>query len=61
MPKLRTDFTSRIHGPGYRYHDTTAAASTEDHQTYIARTAAFMAAFPDVQVSVETSSVAATA
>jgi steroid delta-isomerase-like uncharacterized protein len=47
------EFVDEVHGPGYRYHDTTAPDAAEDHGTYMARTAAFMAAFPDVNVSVE--------
>ena len=46
-------FCDEVHGPGYRYHDITAPDTAEDHASYMARTAAFMAAFPDAKVSVE--------
>ena len=46
-------FVHEVHGPGYLYHDTTAPDSPESHDSYMARTTAFMAAFPDARVSVE--------
>jgi predicted ester cyclase len=46
-------FADEVHGRGYRYHDTTVPDAAEDHESYMARTAGFMDAFPDVEVSVE--------
>src|SRR3954451_11933315 len=46
-------FADKVHGPGYRYHDTTTPDTSEDHDSYMARTAAFMAAFPDAHVTIE--------
>jgi steroid delta-isomerase-like uncharacterized protein len=46
-------FVDEVHGVGYLYHDTTAPDALEGHDGYMARTAAFMAAFPDARVSVE--------
>jgi len=46
-------FVHEVHGAGYLYHDTTAPDSPEGHDSYMARTAAFLAAFPDARASVE--------
>ena len=46
-------FAERVHGPGYRYHDTTAPGAPVDHETYMARNAGFAAAFPDRRVDIE--------
>jgi steroid delta-isomerase-like uncharacterized protein len=46
-------FADRAHGPDYRYHDTTVDTRPVDHETYMARNAAFAAAFPDRQVAIE--------
>jgi steroid delta-isomerase-like uncharacterized protein len=46
-------FVDEVHGPGYCYHDTTVPHATEDHASYMERTATFMAAFPDATMSIE--------
>jgi len=46
-------FAARVHGPGYRYHDTTVPGAPVDHATYMARNAGFAAAFPDRKVAIE--------
>jgi predicted ester cyclase len=46
-------FAGRVHGPGYRYHDTTVAGAPIDHATYMARNAGFAAAFADRKVEIE--------
>jgi len=46
-------FAEQVHGPGYRYHDTTVAGAPVDHTTYMARNAGFAKAFPDRQVEIE--------
>src|SRR5713226_3273650 len=46
-------FADRVHGPGYRYHDTTVPGAPVDHATYMARNAGFAAAFPDRKVDIE--------
>lgn len=47
------EFAERVHGPGYRYHDTTVPGAPVDHATYMARNAGFAAAFPDRRVDIE--------
>jgi hypothetical protein len=42
-------FADDVHGPGYRYHDTTVPDATEDHEAYMARTAVLVEAFPDLR------------
>ena len=46
-------FADQVHGPGYRYHDTTVAGAPVDHATYMARNAGFAAAFADRKVEIE--------
>ena len=46
-------FADRVHGPGYRYHDTTTTGPAVDHATYMARNAGFAAAFADRKVAIE--------
>jgi predicted ester cyclase len=43
-------FADRVHGPGYRYHDTTETGPPVDH---MARNAGVAAAFPDRKVAIE--------
>jgi predicted ester cyclase len=47
------DFAREVHGPGYRYHDITVSDGDVDHDTYMARNAGFVAAFPDRRVQIE--------
>ena len=46
-------FAEQVHGPGYRYHDTTVVGAPVDHATYMARNAGFAKAFPDRHVEIE--------
>src|SRR6266508_1813314 len=46
-------FADRVHGAGYRYHDTTERGPPVDHATYMTRNAGFAAAFPDRKVEIE--------
>jgi predicted ester cyclase len=46
-------FADHVHGPGYRYHDTTEPGPPVDHATYMARNAGFAAAFPGRKVGIE--------
>jgi steroid delta-isomerase-like uncharacterized protein len=46
-------FADHVHGPGYRYHDTTVPGAPVDHATYMSRNAGFAAAFPDRKVDIE--------
>jgi predicted ester cyclase len=46
-------FADHVHGPGYRYHDTTVEGAPVDHATYMARNGGFAAAFPDRKVEIE--------
>jgi predicted ester cyclase len=46
-------FADSVHGPGYRYHDTTVVGAPVDHATYMARNAGFAAAFADRKVGIE--------
>jgi predicted ester cyclase len=46
-------FADQVHGPNYRYHDTTVEGAPIDHATYMARNGGFAAAFPDRKVEIE--------
>jgi predicted ester cyclase len=46
-------FADNVHGPGYRYHDTTGTGPPVDHAAYMARNAGFAAAFPERKVAIE--------
>jgi steroid delta-isomerase-like uncharacterized protein len=46
-------FAEQVHGPGYRYHDTSVVGDPVDHATYMARNAGFARAFPDRNVRIE--------
>src|SRR5260370_11980024 len=46
-------FADHVHGPGYRYHDTTVPGAPVDHATYMSRNAGFATAFPDRTLAIE--------
>ena len=46
-------FADEAHGADYRYHDITDPDHVVDHATFMARNAAFAAAFPDRRVDID--------